>query len=65
MDVDFNVKISGFHMSRVLSLPAKYQELRESGKLPTKWLALETLTSNKFTPYTDGMYKIYIIMLLR
>lgn len=56
LDEDFNVKISGFHMSRVLGNPEKFQELKKLDKLPTKWFALETLTNEKFTPYTDSKF---------
>jgi hypothetical protein len=54
LDEDFNVKISGFQMSRVLSNPGRFHELKMADRLPTKWFALETLTSDRFNPYTDG-----------
>jgi serine/threonine protein kinase len=53
LDEDFNVKISGFQMSRVLSNPGRFHELKMADRLPTKWFALETLTSDRFNPYTD------------
>ena len=56
LDDDFNVKISGFQTSRILSNSEIYQELKKSDKLPMKWFALETLTNDKFTPYTDSKH---------
>lgn len=56
LDEDFQVKISGFQMSLVLGRPLKYQKLKETDKLPSKWLSLETLIDGRFTPYTDSEF---------
>lgn len=59
LDEDFCVKISGFQMSLALGRSQKYQELKENGKLPCKWLSMETLIDGRFTPYTDSKYKLF------
>lgn len=54
LDEDFNVKISGFEMSLTLGNASRYEELKQTDKLPVKWLSLETLICGRFTPYTDS-----------
>ena len=50
-----SLRIGGFRHSRMLAKPNSFDRLKESNKLPIKWMAIETLMEKKFTCYNDGM----------
>ena len=49
-----HVKISDFGLSRALARDDTYYYLRESKKLPVKWMALESIEYRKFSTYSDS-----------
>ena len=55
-----SLRIGGFRHSRMLAKPNSFDRLKESNKLPIKWMAIETLMEKKFTCYNDGMSMCHI-----
>lgn len=50
---DHLVKISDFGLSRDVYESCEYQKAQSAGKLPIKWMALESLLDNIYTIESD------------
>ena len=52
------VKISDFGLSQTLAKDDSYYKLSHTLKLPVKWMALESLIYQKFSTYSDGIFRV-------
>ena len=53
LDMNLNIRVSDFGLSRVITKGKDYYRAGNNKELPVKWMAPESLTDNVFTTFSD------------